>query len=86
MRRVINEVVMGGDDGDSPKRAHQQRVGRWYVINTGVRFRKRGETIDLGGWAGSACLSAVLARGWGIRAGREEGVVQRPVSRRESES
>lgn len=38
------------------------------VINTGVRFRKRGETIDLRGWAGSACLSAVLARGWGMSA------------------
>lgn len=39
------------------------------VINSGVRFRKRGETIDLGGWAGSACLSAGRGRGWGLGAG-----------------
>jgi hypothetical protein len=52
------------------------------VINNGVRFRKRGETIALGGWTGSACLSAVLASRLGYfgRVRREGGPQWWPFS------
>jgi len=42
------------------------------VINNGVRFRKRGETIALGRMEGSACLSAVLTSRLGYFWAREE--------------